>query len=84
MVEMIHPIGLLTAYLLDFLLGDPEWSFHPIRILGKVIAYLEKMLRMLTHHALSEKIVGILICNRIVAQDCPNDFQENAPLVPGG
>lgn len=66
MVEMIHPLGLLSAYLLDFLLGDPEWSFHPIRILGKMIAYLEKMLRMLTQHALSEKIVGILICAMVV------------------
>jgi len=29
------------AFVLDFLLGDPDFSFHPIRLMGRVIILLE-------------------------------------------
>lgn len=63
---MIHPVGLLSAYLLDFILGDPEWPFHPIRVIGKIITYLEKMLRRIKHNVLSKKIAGIFLCAFVV------------------
>ena len=62
MVEMISQTGLVVACLLDLLLGDPEWSFHPIRILGKTIDCLEKYLRGIKQSLISEKTAGILLC----------------------
>ena len=35
---MITP---LLAFLLDMLIGDPHVSFHPVALIGKLIARLE-------------------------------------------
>ena len=37
--------ALIAGYMLDLLLGDPEWLYHPVRLIGKLIAWLEKQLR---------------------------------------
>lgn len=34
----------LGAYILDLILGDPDYSLHPIRVIGKFIGILEKFL----------------------------------------
>lgn len=36
----------VTAYFLDLIFGDPEWQIHPVRIIGKMIAGLEKWLNV--------------------------------------
>jgi len=66
MVEMISPLGLCLAYLLDLLFGDPQWSLHPIRVLGKTIVSLERMLSGIKHSILSEKTAGILLWAMVV------------------
>ncbi len=38
-------IILLAAFLLDLLLGDPPYPFHPVRLMGKVIIMSEKGVR---------------------------------------
>lgn len=36
----------IIGFMLDLLMGDPEWMFfHPIRLIGKMIMWGEKMLR---------------------------------------
>ena len=62
MVEMMSQTGLLVACLLDLLVGDPEWSFHPVRILGKTIDYLERLLRRIAPSILSQTTAGIVLC----------------------
>ena len=37
--------ALLAGFLLDLLLGDPEWLYHPVRLIGNYISWLEKHLR---------------------------------------
>ena len=37
--------ALMAGYLLDLLLGDPEWLYHPVRLIGKYISFAEKHLR---------------------------------------
>ena len=37
--------ALIAGYLLDLLLGDPEWLYHPVRLIGKYISFAEKHLR---------------------------------------
>jgi len=39
-----HMIAFLSGFLLDLLIGDPEGMFHPIRLIGGLIAALEKRL----------------------------------------
>ncbi len=38
-----HTIALVSAVILDLIIGDPGWLFHPIRLIGKMIAAFEKM-----------------------------------------
>ena len=38
-------MALVIGYILDLLLGDPEWLYHPVRLIGKWITRMEKRLR---------------------------------------
>ena len=40
-----YTLALVTGFLLDCLLGDPEGLYHPVRVIGKYIGWLEKRLR---------------------------------------
>ena len=42
-----YTLALVTGFLLDCLLGDPEGLYHPVRVIGKYISWLEKRLRAL-------------------------------------
>lgn len=37
-------IALVLGYGLDFFLGDPSWVYHPVRIIGNLISFLERQL----------------------------------------
>lgn len=39
-----HILAFLLGFLLDLILGDPYWIPHPVRLIGKLIAGLEKRL----------------------------------------
>lgn len=41
----VHTFVLPVAFLLDLLLGDPRWLYHPICLVGNGIAFLERFLR---------------------------------------
>ena len=34
-----------AGFILDLLIGDPRWLYHPVRAIGKLIEVLEKLLR---------------------------------------
>lgn len=36
---------LTAGFILDLLFGDPAWLYHPIRLIGKLISAMEKLLR---------------------------------------
>ena len=38
-------IIILVSFILDLVLGDPNYSWHPIRLTGRFIGFLEKKLR---------------------------------------
>ena len=52
---------LITAYILDLIVGDPHWLPHPVRIIGKVIEYLARVLRKNNQNQRAEKIKGIFL-----------------------
>jgi len=39
-------LALVIGFVLDLLLGDPEWLYHPVCLIGKYISFAEKKLRM--------------------------------------
>lgn len=39
-----HGIAYLAGFVLDLLFGDPHWLPHPIRLIGRLISFLEKKL----------------------------------------
>jgi adenosylcobinamide-phosphate synthase len=54
-------ITLISAYLLDLILGDPQWFPHPVRVMGRLILWLEKFFRRLGASALWLKFSGIFL-----------------------
>ena len=39
---MMSLIACGTGFILDFICGDPVWLYHPVRLIGALIAWLEK------------------------------------------
>ena len=66
MVDMLSPVSLALALLLDLIAGDPQWSFHPIRIIGKLITCIEKWLKNLFQNSIGEKKTGVLLCLSVI------------------
>ena len=40
--------ALVIGFVLDLLIGDPRWLYHPICVIGNLIAVLEKVIRKIT------------------------------------
>ncbi len=61
---MLHYTGIALAagFLLDLAIGDPRWLYHPVRLIGKLIDWLEKNIRKaLPKTPRSELAGGILL-----------------------
>ena len=52
------------AFILDILIGDPRWLPHPVRIIGKCVELLEKVLR---RAFASERLAGVFLAGIIVS-----------------
>lgn len=57
-------IELAFAFVLDFAIGDPQWSYHPMRLIGRSIEGMEYLLRKLP---IPERVRGILLTMIIVS-----------------
>ncbi|TVL99306.1 MAG: cobalamin biosynthesis protein CobD [Candidatus Brocadia sp. WS118] len=65
MINPLHVglIQLAVAYLADLAIGDPQWSYHPVRLIGRFIEYTELVLRKF---ALPERMSGIVLTTIVV------------------
>ncbi|MBI5673880.1 MAG: cobalamin biosynthesis protein CobD [Nitrospirae bacterium] len=52
---------LLLASALDGICGDPRWLPHPVRIMGRCIAWLDHRVRKICRSSTSLRIVGICL-----------------------
>ena len=69
-------IKLFLAFLLDSAFGDPVWLYHPIRIIGKWISFMEKVLRRIFPGGrYGERMAGAVLLVMVVLP---------AFLIPGG
>lgn len=41
----IHILALVVGAVIDLIIGDPEWFYHPVRLIGKYISFAERMAR---------------------------------------
>ena len=58
-----HMIAFLAGFLLDLLIGDPRWLYHPVRLIGNLIAALDHRLLDVTgiRNEKKERRAGILL-----------------------
>jgi adenosylcobinamide-phosphate synthase len=66
MIELAYSgvIQIAAAYVLDLAVGDPQWTYHPVRLIGRFIEGVEFILRRLL---IQERIAGVLLAAIIVA-----------------
>ena len=57
------PVEVIFGFVLDLLLGDPRWFPHPVKLMGKAISALERILRVLVPW---ERLAGIVLVIVIV------------------
>lgn len=59
--------AVVCGFLLDLLLGDPRWLYHPVRVIGNGISLSEKILRKLfPKNKAGERIAGVFLVIVIV------------------
>lgn len=57
-------VVILLAYLLDLAFGDPAWSWHPVRLMGRLITGLESRLNRDT---VNRRRAGVLLVVLVVS-----------------
>ncbi|MDR4507021.1 MAG: adenosylcobinamide-phosphate synthase CbiB [Candidatus Brocadiaceae bacterium] len=62
-IPYLSLIQIAVAYILDLLLGDPQWAYHPVRLIGRSIEGMEFLLRK---YPLPERMAGIFLTTGIV------------------
>lgn len=61
-------LAVVLGFLLDLCLGDPRWLYHPVRVIGHEITFLEKILRKIfPKNKKGERIGGGCLVVGIVA-----------------
>jgi adenosylcobinamide-phosphate synthase len=64
---MSSPTVIATAYLFDWIAGDPEWLPHPVRLIGKGVEEGERVLRRPGQTPAVELAVGGILTFSLVA-----------------
>ena len=62
-----HTISLAAGFIADLIFGDPRWLYHPVCLIGKLIAVLEKGIRKLFPKTEKGELAGgvlevLLVC----------------------
>lgn len=64
---MYSLIALAAGFFIDLLVGDPRWLYHPVCIIGNLIAFLEKQIRRIFPKTKGGELAGgmvevLLVC----------------------
>jgi len=65
-VVKINIKALVAGFILDSIVGDPQGWFHPIRLIGKMISYVENRLREKCRTSSDEKKAGVVLWITVV------------------
>ena len=60
-------MALLIGFTLDLIFGDPYWLYHPVCVIGNLIAFLEKRIRKIFPKSHKGELAGgtlvvLLVC----------------------
>lgn len=61
------PWHLVSAYILDLLIGDPEWLPHPVRWIGRLIVRVERLLYNSAASGLLLRVLGAFLWMFVIA-----------------
>lgn len=65
---------LIYAFTADLIFGDPEWFFHPVRIIGALINFVEKALRNKNDDKFLSRLKGavlaVIVIGMVVGTVC--------------
>ena len=66
-------VDILAAVFLDLVIGDPKWMPHPVRLMGRIISWEERIIRRITGSRTGLKTAGLLmvILNILLAASVP-------------
>lgn len=51
-------LACIVGFILDFLFGDPVWLYHPVRLMGVCISFLEKQVRKISGDSKNKLLIG--------------------------
>ena len=54
-------MSILIASILDFIIGDPYNFPHPVKLMGRVISFEDRIARKITNNSIVLKLMGLLI-----------------------
>jgi adenosylcobinamide-phosphate synthase len=57
----LSSLTIVFAYVLDLILGDPQWFPHPVRLMGKIISGLQGLLRKVGSSPSWLRFAGVLL-----------------------
>jgi adenosylcobinamide-phosphate synthase len=55
-----HIFAFIAGFMLDLLIGDPHFIPHPVRLIGSLISFLDKMLNCDAGYNISEKKLNLI------------------------
>lgn len=66
-ILIYHTISLAAGFVADLIFGDPRWLYHPVCLIGKLIAVLEKGIRKIFPKTEKGELAGgvlevLLVC----------------------
>ena len=67
MIALTYILPLLMGWVLDLILGDPQWMPHPVVGFGKMIALGEKQLNKGSHRKLTGALLAIFLVALVFA-----------------
>ena len=61
-IEIIktYPAILVTSFILDAIIGDPKWLPHPVKLIGRLISFLENKLNTNSNNNIAKILCGVL------------------------
>ncbi|AEE95956.1 adenosylcobinamide-phosphate synthase CbiB [Mahella australiensis] len=54
-------LDIVLGYALDLVAGDPYWFPHPVRLIGRFISFMERMLRGIARAPAAQKAAGVAL-----------------------
>ncbi|MGL4997864.1 MAG: adenosylcobinamide-phosphate synthase CbiB [Cetobacterium sp.] len=57
----------IIAYVMDLILGDPHWFYHPVRVIGKYITFIESKIYNFSNKKFCGGVLAIVVILTTVA-----------------